>query len=50
MYNATEYLFREWYIKKKIDIVDNVRSSVNYIKKELDRTLTLASNFKKKQK
>lgn len=50
MYNAAEVLFKEWYIKNKIDIVDQVRASVNYLKKELDRSLTLASNFKKKQK
>lgn len=49
-YAATEYLFREWFIKNKVDIVENVRASVNYLKKEIDRTFTLANNFKKKQK
>lgn len=49
-YNATEYLFKDWFIKNKVDIVENVRASVNYLKKEIDRTFTLANNFKKKQK
>ena len=49
-YNATELLFKEWYIKNKIDIVEDVRTSVNYLKKEIDRSFTLASSFKKKQK
>lgn len=50
LFDATEYLFREWFIKHKIDIVDKVRASVHYMIKEVDRTLSLASNFKKKQK
>lgn len=50
MFTATEYLFREWYIKKKIDIVEDVRTAIHFVNKELDRTLTLASNFKKKQR
>ena len=50
MYSATEVLFKEWFIKNKIDVVEQVRASVNYLKKEFDRALTLASNFKKKQK
>lgn len=49
-FQATEYLFKEWFIKQKIDIVDYIQASVNYMKRELDRTVTLASNFKKKQK
>ena len=49
-FDATEYLFKEWFIKHKIDIVDKVRASVHYIIKEVDRTLSFATNFKKKQK
>jgi len=49
-YDAAEYLLKEWFVKRKIDIVENVRATVSYVKKEVDRTLSLASNFKKKQK
>lgn len=50
MFNATEFIFKEWYIKKKIDITEDVRTVVHFVNKELDRTFTLASNFKKKQR
>lgn len=50
MFDATEFVFKEWYIKKKIDIVEDVRTVVHFVNKELDRTFTLASNFKKKQR
>jgi hypothetical protein len=50
LFDATEYILKEWYIKNKIDIVDKVRASVHYMIKEIDRTLSLATNFKKKQK
>ena len=50
LFNATEWLFKEWFIKNKIDIVEDVRTTVSYMKKEIDRTFTLASNFKKKQR
>lgn len=50
LFAATEWLFKEWYIKRKIDIVEDVRTSVHYLKREIDRTFTLAANFRKKQK
>lgn len=49
-FNATEELFKEWFIKQKIDIVENVRATVSYMKQEYERELNLATNFKKKQK
>lgn len=48
--DAAEFLFQEWFLKRKIDIVDYIQASINYVKNELDRTVNLAMNFKKKQK
>lgn len=40
----------KWFIPKKIDIVENIRTVSNYVKRELEKKQKLALNFNKRQK
>ena len=48
-YNTVEYLINKWFVPKKIDIVDNLRVTANYLKRHMQKKYKLAMNFNKKQ-
>jgi len=48
-YNAAEWLLENWFVPKKIDIVDSIRSTADYLKREMDKRLRIAQNFNQKQ-
>lgn len=48
-YDAAELLINSYFVPKKIDIVDNIRSMANFLSREMEKKLKLAHNFNKKQ-
>lgn len=48
-YEAAELLIQEYFVPKKIDIVDNIRTMANFLITEMDKKKKLANNFNKKQ-
>ena len=48
-YDVVELLVRDWYIPRKLDVVDNLRATANYLKREMDKKVRIANNFNHKQ-
>ena len=48
-YDVVELLVRDWYIPRKLDVVDNLRATANYLKREMDKKVRISNNFNHKQ-
>ena len=48
-YDVVEFLVRDWYIPKGLDLVDSLRATANYLKREMDKKVRISNNFNNKQ-